>query len=136
MTIARFQFSRDLERFLRPEHRDRPCLKDAIGALGVPHTEVGTVRVNGEPATLLIRHGARLAREESRIVLTRDRDLLKCRDVVRGYYVRSLKSEAGSPNAHSPSRAACVATCRWRRSRKPRSRAALESICGTWPPLR
>src|SRR5690348_9915276 len=36
----------------------------------------------------------RLAHAEDRIVLTRDRDLLKCRDVARGCYVRTLKPEA------------------------------------------
>src|SRR2546423_7480136 len=61
MTSARFNFPPALGRFLRPEHRGGPfayaCaraanLKNAIEALGVPHTEVGAVRVNGEPATL------------------------------------------------------------------------------------
>lgn len=33
----------------------------------------------------------RLARTEARIVLTRDRDLLKCRDVTHGCYVHALK---------------------------------------------
>ena len=154
MTIARFQFSADLERFLRADHRGRlfayacaraASLKNAIEALGVPHTEVGAVLVNGEPATLqrTVREGdlvevlappptesgaalfvadahlgglarflrmlgfdtahapaisddeiRRLARDEHRIVLTRDRDLLKCRDVLRGRYVRALKPEA------------------------------------------
>src|SRR5256714_15581254 len=68
MTTARFNFPPELARFLRPERRGRPfayaCaraanLKNAIEALGVPHTEVGTVRVNGEPATLqrIVREG-------------------------------------------------------------------------------
>jgi len=154
MSSARFQFPPDLERFLRAEHRGRQfayacaraaSLKNAIEALGVPHTEVGAVLVNGEPATLqrTVREGdvvevfpqpraeagvavfvadahlgalarflrmlgfdtahepaisdgeiRRLAHEEHRIVLTRDRDLLKCRDVLRGHYVRALKPEA------------------------------------------
>ena len=154
MSSARFQFSPDLERFLSRDHRGRPfayacaraaSLKNAIEALGVPHTEVGAVLVNGEPATLqrTVREGdvvevlavpstdvgmalfvadahlgalarflrmlgfdtahapaisddeiRRLARDEHRIVLTRDRDLLKCRDVLRGRYVRALKPEA------------------------------------------
>jgi len=154
MTSASFRFAAELERFLRPDRRGRPfaydcaraaSLKNAIEALGVPHTEVGTVLVNGEPATLqrMVREGdavevfsppsaeadiarfvadahlgglarflrmlgvdtahepaisdaeiRRLAREDDRIVLTRDRDLLKCRDVLRGHYVRALKPEA------------------------------------------
>ena len=36
----------------------------------------------------------RLAAEEGRIVLSRDRELLKCRDIARGCYVRALKPEA------------------------------------------
>ena len=36
----------------------------------------------------------RLAREERRIVLTRDRELLKCREIFFGCYVRALKPEA------------------------------------------
>jgi uncharacterized protein with PIN domain len=35
----------------------------------------------------------RLASEERRIVLTRDRELLKCREIRRGCYVRALKPE-------------------------------------------
>jgi uncharacterized protein len=153
MSTARFNFPPELARFLRPERRGRPfayacaraaSLKNAIEALGVPHTEVGTVRVNGEPATLqrIVREGdevevlaaapaadeplafladahlgalarflrmlgfdtthepsladrdiRRLAHDEQRIVLSRDRDLLKCRDIVRGYYVRAIKPE-------------------------------------------
>jgi uncharacterized protein len=120
-------------------------LKNAIEALGVPHTEVGVLRVNGEAATLqrIVREGdyvevetaksgsdpdlrfvadahlgglarfmrmlgfdtlhrnafsdeeiRRLAETEGRIVLTRDRELLKCREIARGAYVRALKPEA------------------------------------------
>src|SRR2546422_475232 len=36
----------------------------------------------------------RLAEEEKRIVLTRDRELLKCREIARGCYVRALKPES------------------------------------------
>jgi uncharacterized protein len=155
MSTASFHFAEELSRFLRPEQRARrfayTCaraanLKNAIEALGVPHTEVGELRVNGEPASLqrIVREGdtvevfavgdadtggplrfladahlgalarflrmlgcdtahdqaladreiRRLAHEENRIVLTRDRDLLKCRDIVRGYFVRALKPQA------------------------------------------
>jgi uncharacterized protein with PIN domain len=34
-----------------------------------------------------------LAREEHRLVLTRDRELLKCRDIARGCFVHSIKPE-------------------------------------------
>jgi len=36
----------------------------------------------------------RFAREESRIVLTRDRGLLMCREIARGCYVRAIRVEA------------------------------------------
>jgi hypothetical protein len=159
VAIARFRLHGDLARFLRADHRQAPLdyacaraatLKNAIEALGVPHTEVGRIHVNGEPATLqrIVREGdaievfemgtdpisaemgsvpifladahlgglarflrmlgfetlhenafsdeeiRRIAAEERRIVLTRDRELLKCREIVRGCYVRALKPEA------------------------------------------
>jgi uncharacterized protein with PIN domain/sulfur carrier protein ThiS len=151
---ARFSFDPVLAPFLQRDLRgkafERDCaraatLKNAIEALGVPHTEVGALRVNGEPATLqrIVREGdyveveatksgsdldlwfvadahlgglarflrmlgfdtlhrnafadeeiRRLAEAERRIVLTRDRELLKCREIARGAYVRALKPEA------------------------------------------
>src|SRR5262245_50944621 len=65
---ARFSFDPVLAPFLQKELRgknfDRDCaraatLRNAIEALGVPHAEVGAVRVNGEPATLqrIVREG-------------------------------------------------------------------------------
>lgn len=155
MTTARFRFTDPLASFLKPERRGATfayeCaraanLKNAIEALGVPHTEVGAVRVNGVAATLqrAVREGdeievfayaepetgsasvfladahlgglarflrmlgfdtlhdpaladpdiRRIAHDERRVVLTRDRDLLKCREIERGCYVRALKPEA------------------------------------------
>lgn len=154
MTSARFRFHGALQDFLRREHRgpafEHVCaraasLKNAIESLGVPHTEVGAVTVNGAPATLqrTVRDGddievhppaqelgtdlhfvadahlgglarflrmlgfdtlhenefsdadiRRLAESVDRIVLSRDRELLKCREIRRGCYVRALKSEA------------------------------------------
>src|SRR5262249_42282653 len=58
---ATFSFDPELRPFLDRLHRQdffeygcarAATLKNAIEALGVPHTEVGAVRVNGEPATL------------------------------------------------------------------------------------
>jgi uncharacterized protein with PIN domain len=58
MTIASFRFYAELNDFLRPEvkfttfeHevRNRPSVKDKVEALGVPHTEVDLILVNGEP---------------------------------------------------------------------------------------
>lgn len=158
MSTAWFRFEEPLFPFLTKERRRAgfayrcaraATLKNAIEALGVPHTEVGALRVNGEPATLqrTVREGdtvevsskeeeigpemgsdpifladahlgglarflrmlgfdtlhenaysdaqiRRLAEEEPRIVLTRDRELLKCREIRRGCYVRALKAEA------------------------------------------
>lgn len=151
---AVFRFDSELSVFLdrakRGEAFEYDCaraatLKNAIEALGVPHTEVGALRVNGEPATLqrVVREGdcievettksgsdpdlrfvadahlgglarflrmlgfdtlhrnafsdeeiRRLAETAGRIVLTRDRELLKCREIARGAYVRALKPEA------------------------------------------
>ena len=119
-------------------------LKNAIEALGVPHTEIGALRVNHRDATLdrIVRDGdlievhargaepapetgfvadahlgglarflrmlgydtahrndlddveiRRLANDERRVVLSRDRELLKCRDIARGCFVRALKAE-------------------------------------------
>ncbi|WP_295464494.1 Mut7-C RNAse domain-containing protein [uncultured Pseudomonas sp.] len=160
MTQARFRFHGTLERFLAPAHRGRATwvecaavvsAKHQIEALGVPHTEVGLLLVNGEPAELTRRLGegdevvvhpapasgpirnqppgrprfvadahlgalarrlrmagfdtlydnayadpalADLARREERILLTRDRELLKRRQVVYGCYVHALRPEA------------------------------------------
>jgi hypothetical protein len=157
MATARFLFHGPLPAFLKRELRGRAfayecaraaSLKNAIEALGVPHTEAGAVTVNGAPATLqrTVREGdvieihpvktesgsdpdlltfladahlgglarflrmlgfdtlhdqamhdesiRRIAAAEGRVVLTRDRELLKCRDVARGCYVRALKPEA------------------------------------------
>jgi uncharacterized protein with PIN domain/sulfur carrier protein ThiS len=156
MTMPRavFRFHGPLGLFLPKERRDTAfpyacaraaTLKNAIEALGVPHTEVGAVTVNGAPVTLqrairerdavevfahleesvdvpdfladahlggLARYLRmmgfdtlyenampdeeirRLARGERRVVLSRDRELLKCADVGRGAYVRELKPEA------------------------------------------
>src|SRR5688572_12521640 len=144
MSVARFRFDEALSLFLRSDRRgetfEHACaqsatLKNAVEALGVPHTEVGAILVNGSPATLqrIVRDGdvievsaqlreetaeemgsvpifladahlgrlarflrmlgfdtlhrnaftdneiRRIAEAEGRIVLTRDRELLKCR---------------------------------------------------------
>lgn len=157
MSTASFRFHGELSAFLARQNRGSlfayRCaraanLKNAIEALGVPHTEIGALTVNGKPATLqrTVRDGdtvevfppsaemgsvpifaifvadahlgglarflrmlgfdtlhenafsdetiRRLAADEGRIVLTRDRELLKCADVARGCYVRALKPEA------------------------------------------
>jgi len=166
MVTATFRFYAELNDFLPPARRTRefasPCARAAttkhmIEALGVPHTEVDLVLVNGASAgfdrllddgdrvavypkfeafditpllrvrekplrdtrfvadahlgglahllrmagfdTLYDNHYhddeiERLAHQEGRIVLTRDRDLLKRRSVTHGCYVRALHTEA------------------------------------------
>lgn len=157
MTQAVFRFHAELNDFLAPQHRHREfaaaCSQDAtakhmIEALGVPHTEVGLLLIDGEPAGLerLLEDGDRvtvhpmgpadapgdaaaetyrfvadahlgglahllrmcgfdtlydnhyadaeieaIAFGENRIVLTRDRELLKRRTIARGCYVHALK---------------------------------------------
>ncbi len=166
MVTASFRFYEELNDFLAPDRRGRTfscrCARAAttkhmIEALGVPHTEVELVLVNGESvgfarmladgdrvavypkfetlditpllrvreqplrvtrfiadahlgglAHLLRMTGfdtlydnrflddeiERLAQVEQRIVLTRDRELLKRRTISHGCYVRALRSEA------------------------------------------
>jgi uncharacterized protein with PIN domain/sulfur carrier protein ThiS len=163
MVTATFRFYEELNDFLPPARRKRqfvsPCAEGAttkhmIEALGVPHTEVELVLVNGESVGLdrLLNEGdrvavfpkfeslditpllrvrdqpmrevrfvadahlgglagmlrmagfdtlysnafrdeeiAEIAARENRIVLTRDRDLLKRRVITHGCYVRALK---------------------------------------------
>ena len=163
MVTATFCFHEELNEFLPPERRGReftvPCARNAttkhmIEALGVPHTEVEVILVNGQAAGFdrLLHEGDRvavyprldslaiepmlrlrewpppivrfiadshlgglarllrmagfdtlyrndyrdseiadIARHEQRIVLTRDRDLLKQRGISHGCYVHALK---------------------------------------------
>jgi hypothetical protein len=163
MVTATFRFYEELNDFLPPVRRRRefsaPCAQAAttkhmIEALGVPHTEVELILVNGESVGFdhLLREGDRvavyprfellditpllrvrewplrvtrfvadahlgglarllrmagfdtlyhndfedseiaaIASSEGRIVLTRDRDLLKFRGITHGCYVHALK---------------------------------------------
>jgi uncharacterized protein with PIN domain/sulfur carrier protein ThiS len=163
MATATFRFYEELNDFLAPERRKRdfsvPCaqaatVKHMVEALGVPHTEVEVILVNGESVGFdrLLRDGDRVAvyprfealdvtpllrvraqplREtrfvadchlgglarllrmtgfdtlfrndfadpelaaisigERRILLTRDRELLKLRGITHGCYVHALK---------------------------------------------
>jgi uncharacterized protein with PIN domain len=155
--MPHFRFHDELNDLLRPDLRDRafewPCAerataKHAIEALGVPHTEVGQVLVDGRPAGLgdllrapdsldvfpapakrpaagdpaprfladahlgglarrlrLLGFDTELARDapdrslaqladgDGRIVLSRDRELLKHRRVSSGRYVRARDTD-------------------------------------------
>ena len=165
MAAASFRFYQELNDFIAPARRGREfefvcareaSVKNAIEAIGVPHTEVEVILANGssvdfsyrvcegdrisvypmfeafdiEPllrvrerplrdprfvadahlgglARLLRMLGfdtlydnqaddaqiRRVAADERRTILTRDRDLLICRDVTHGCYVHALKPE-------------------------------------------
>lgn len=164
MALATFRFYEELNGFLSPDRRKREfnydcaraaTVKNAIEALGVPHTEVELIIANCESVdfSFRIREGDRIAvypvfealdirpllrvrpeplrrlrfvadahlgglarmlrmlgfdtlysnqyhddevrqiaTRDARIVLTRDRDLLKCSDVTHGCYVHALRS--------------------------------------------
>jgi len=163
MTVALFRFYEELNDFIAPSRRrcefEFRCaraatVKNAIEAIGVPHTEVELIIANGESVgfSYRVREGDRIsvypvfesfdiqpllrvrtqplrvprfiadahlgglarllrmlgldtlydngfadveirdrASAERRTILTRDRDLLKCRDVTHGCYVHALK---------------------------------------------
>ena len=163
MTLAVFRFYEELNEFIAPLRRGREfeyhcaraaTVKNAIEAIGVPHTEVELILANGESVdfSYRVRSGDRVsvypmferfdiepllrvraqtlreprfiadahlgglarllrmlgldtlydnrfadaeirrcASDEGRTILTRDRDLLKCRDVTHGCYVHALK---------------------------------------------
>jgi uncharacterized protein with PIN domain len=165
MVTATFRFYEELNDFLAPERRRReftvPCARAAttkhmIEALGVPHTEVELILLNGASVgfSALLREGdrvavypqfeafditpllrvrerplrdtrfvadvhlgalarllrmmgfdtlydkgfaddeiARIAAAQGRIVLTRDRDLLKRRSITHGCYVHALRPQ-------------------------------------------
>jgi len=154
MVTATFRFHEELNDFLRRERRERTytteCARAAtakhmIEALGVPHTEVGRLLVNGEAGSFdrLLEEGdmvaaypqhadttsprrfvadahlgalARLLRmagfdtlydnayqdeeivaiagREGRTVLTRDRELLKRRELEHGCYLHTIAPQA------------------------------------------
>jgi uncharacterized protein with PIN domain len=161
MNVASFRFYEELNEFLSPEKRkrefeyrfnDRPSVKDAIEAIGVPHVEVDLILINGKSVDFSERlsggerisvypvfeavditsatrlrplplrelkfildvHLGRLAKylrlcgfdslfskffedreiietalREKRIILTRDKQLLKDKRVTHGYWIRS-----------------------------------------------
>ena len=162
-SIADFRFYEELNDFLRPERRKRtfrhafsgtPAVKDVIEAIGVPHSEVDLILIDGESVDFSrrLRDGnrvavypvferldvasltrlrprplrrtrfvldvhlgtlarylrllgfdtlyrndyddhqiVRLARDQSRIILTRDKGLLKHRAVTRGRWIRHTR---------------------------------------------
>ncbi|MCS6903121.1 MAG: Mut7-C ubiquitin/RNAse domain-containing protein, partial [Candidatus Bipolaricaulota bacterium] len=72
MSVAVFRFYGELNDFLPPKHRQRdiaysfqntPAVKDAIEALGVPHTEVDLIVINGQSVgfSYRLRDGDRVA---------------------------------------------------------------------------
>lgn len=156
MATAHFTLHAELSDFVARERRHKrfsatcaraATIKNAVEALGVPHTEVASATVNGQPATLArivrdadeieifpwsvgapqplpeagfvadahlgglarflrmlgydtVHHNGvadaeirRFAQEDRRLVLSRDRELLKCRDIAQGCYVHAKKPE-------------------------------------------
>lgn len=163
--LAQFRFYEELNDFLSPEKRKklfsyqftgRPAIKDAIEAMGVPHTEIDLILVNGlsvgfdyhlcdgdrvsvypvfesldltpvtrlrekplrRSAFILDVHLGKLARllrlsgfdtlydntytdaeiiaialQQKRIILTRDRGILKTKAVTHGYYIRATRAD-------------------------------------------
>jgi hypothetical protein len=163
--LARFRFYEELNDFLPWQRRKRDfdyrcaraaSIKNAIEALGVPHTEVELVLVNGQSVDFgyLVRDGDRISvypkfealdvqellrvreeplrhmrfiadahlgglarllrmlgfdtlysnelsderirvtsRIEARVVLTRDRELLKCRTITHGCFIHALRPQ-------------------------------------------
>jgi len=163
--LARFRFYEELNEFLPWERRGRDfdyrcaraaTVKNAIEALGVPHTEVELILVNGESVGFahILREGDRvsvypkfeafdirallrvraaplrrmrfiadahlgglarllrmlgfdtlydnaysdeqirvMSQVDSRVVLTRDRELLKCRTITHGCFVHALRPQ-------------------------------------------
>jgi uncharacterized protein len=78
MSAATFRFHAELGTFLPRERRERDfeyecaraaTLKQAVESIGVPHTEVGRIEVNGGPATL-----ARTVRESDSVAVWRLKD--------------------------------------------------------------
>src|SRR5271168_1792621 len=99
----------ELNDFLAPESRGttvrRPfrshqTVKDVLEAMGIPHTEVDLILVNGRLARLLRILGfdvwwssdaddqllADISVDQNRILLTRDRGLLKRRAITHGLF--------------------------------------------------
>jgi hypothetical protein len=120
---ARFRFFGDIGQFLAPPKRNAPfefsCaraanLKNAIEALGVPHTEVGPVTVNGEPATL-----QRMVRDSDLIeVRPREKEIpgLFLADAHLGGLARFLRilgyaSSLATASSSSAARLRAAATC-------------------------
>lgn len=153
MASALFLFHGELDELLPPDRRGRPLaydcaenatVKHAVEAIGVPHTEIGDVRIDGRRAGLEHRIGdgetvdllpasarapdvlrfvadahlgalarrlrllgfdcvlvhdesdqaiAALAEREARVLLSRDRDLLKHRRVTRGRFIRATATD-------------------------------------------
>jgi hypothetical protein len=108
MATARFRFYQELNDFLPPERRGREfacrlvhaaSVKQMIDALGVPHTEVELVLVNGESVGFdrLLRDGDRVsvypefeAFDVTPLVRVRDRTLRTIRSSAEAQLARLL----------------------------------------------
>ncbi|GAB4473808.1 MAG: hypothetical protein OHK0044_18230 [Burkholderiaceae bacterium] len=86
MGVVRLRFYEELNDFLAPARRKRDF--DHTFARGA------TVQNAMHDHACTDRAIRRIAAAESRVILTRDRALLKCRDVTRGCYVRAVEPAA------------------------------------------
>ena len=101
MSEATFRFYAELNTFLANNRRftgfpfpfaDRVSVKHALESLGVPHTEVDLIIVNGESVdfSYILRDQdeelAAISITDQRILLTRDTALLKRKAVTHGSY--------------------------------------------------
>ena len=106
--FSTFRFYEELNDFLSPERRKiafdyafngTPSVKDCIEAIGVPHPEVDLILVDGVSMGFDTSYDraradhtlAAISTKERRILLTRDKGLLKRKAVTRGYWLRNTE---------------------------------------------
>lgn len=133
MAVAQFRFYEELNDFLPRDQRRvsfdyvfdrRASIKDVIEALGVPHTEVDLVLVNGESVdfSYIVQHGDRIsvypvfeALDISPLVRVRPRPLRSPRFVADGHlgrlarYLRLLGFDTLYRNDYQDAELACIA---------------------------
>ena len=102
------KFNDSLNKLLKKDKRDcelslelklRQSVKDLIEAQGIPHTEVGMIVIDGKREEFLYQNYysneeiVERALTEGRVILTRDRGILKRRVVRYGYLIKSNDSK-------------------------------------------
>lgn len=133
MVTASFRFYEELNDFLTPERRKRTfehvcarraTVKQAIEALGVPHTEVEIILINGESARFsqILREGDRIAvypqfeaLDVSGLIRVRETPLRRTRFIADAHlgllakYLRILGFDTVYAREHADSRIAALA---------------------------